>query len=148
MRAFASLGCGILFGLGLWLSGMAIPAKVLSFLDVFGQWDPSLVFVLFTAVTVAAIGYRLVFARTKPLFASAFNLPMSRTIDARLIAGAAIFGAGWGIGGYCPGPAWSGLALGGSGTWAFVAAMLAGMALVRVLERRPTKSASAKELAA
>ena len=122
---------GLVFALGLGLSGMTQPAKVVAFLDVTGRWDASLAFVMLGAIPVFGVIYRLAARRRAPLFAGSFA-DLSRTaIDRRLLAGAAIFGVGWGISGACPGPAFVGLA---SGTWpplVFVAAMFAGMAVVR-----------------
>lgn len=123
----------LIFGIGLVISGMVDPAKVLNFLDVAGSWDPSLAFVMAGAVTVTMAGYRVVLARPKPLFAPEFQLPTRREIDARLLLGAGLFGVGWGLAGFCPGPALTALGLGAPGTLAFVPAMLAGMAAARWL---------------
>jgi uncharacterized membrane protein YedE/YeeE len=123
----------LIFGIGLVISGMVDPAKVLNFLDVAGSWDPSLAFVMAGAVTVTMAGYRVVLARPKPLFAPEFQLPTRREIDARLLLGAGLFGVGWGLAGFCPGPALTALGLGAPGTLAFVPAMLAGMAAARSL---------------
>lgn len=131
----SALGAGLLFGLGLVISGLINPAKVLNFLDVFGQWDPSLAFVMGGAMAVTAIGFRLILPRGKPLFESAFSLPTARQIDVRLIGGAALFGAGWGLAGFCPGPALSAAALGQWQVYLFLAAMLAGMGGWRWLVR-------------
>ena len=127
MNALSVLASGLVFGIGLWISGMAYPAKVIGFLDVFGRWDPSLAFVMGAAVVVTAIGYRIVLARPRPVFAERFEMPVSRTVDARLLAGATMFGVGWGLGGLCPGPAITGLSLGGAGSAVFVGAMLIGV---------------------
>ena len=118
---------GLVFGLGLVISGMSNPAKIQNFLDIAGTWDPSLAFVMGGAVFVTSIGYRLILKQPAPKFAAAFALPTRRDIDTPLIAGAALFGLGWGLGGFCPGPAFTALPLGDSGTLAFVPAMLAGM---------------------
>jgi uncharacterized membrane protein YedE/YeeE len=118
---------GLVFGLGLVISGMSNPAKIQNFLDIAGTWDPSLAFVMGGAVFVTSIGYRLILKQPAPKFAAAFAVPTRRDIDTPLIAGAALFGLGWGLGGFCPGPAWTALPLGDSGTLAFVPAMLAGM---------------------
>jgi uncharacterized membrane protein YedE/YeeE len=126
-RLASSLIAGLVFGLGLTVSGMINPAKVLNFLDIAGSWDPSLVFVMGSAVVVTFIGYRLAFASGRPLFDQSYFLPTLTAIDARLVGGSAIFGIGWGLGGFCPGPAISSLSVGGTGTYVFVAAMLAGM---------------------
>ncbi|HMB48010.1 MAG TPA: DUF6691 family protein, partial [Afifellaceae bacterium] len=108
MRAtITALLSGFIFGLGLVISGMSNPAKVLNFLDVTGSWDPSLAFVMAGAVFVTSIGYRLILRQKAPKFADAFAVPTRSDIDTPLIAGAAIFGIGWGLGGFCPGPAWT-----------------------------------------
>jgi len=126
-RLASSLIAGLVFGLGLTVSGMINPAKVLNFLDIAGAWDPSLAFVMGGAIVVTFIGYRLAFASGRPLFDRSYFLPTLTAIDARLVGGSAIFGIGWGLGGLCPGPAISSLSIGGMGTYVFVAAMLAGM---------------------
>lgn len=130
----AALAAGLLFGLGLTLSRMIDPAKVLGFLDVAGNWDPSLAFVLAGAAGTAALGFRIVLGRrAAPLFADKFSLPTARGIDLRLVLGAAIFGVGWGLVGLCPGPALAGLSLAFRPVAIFVAAMLAGMALFELM---------------
>lgn len=139
MSVFAQLLIGLVFGGGLVVSGMINPAKVLNFLDIAGQWDPSLAFVMGGAVTVTAIGYRVVFARKRPVFCPDFHVPPSSLIDGRLLSGAAIFGIGWGLSGLCPGPAISGLALGAAGVLVFAPGMLAGMAAARFLSSRPSQ---------
>ncbi|MBS7539603.1 DUF6691 family protein [Ancylobacter lacus] len=133
MPVLVNLALGLLFGLGLIVSGMSNPAKVLNFLDIFGTFDPSLAFVMAGAAGVALVGYRLVLRRRAPLLAPRFELPTRRDIDARLVAGAALFGVGWGLGGFCPGPAFTALGLAAPGTLAFVPAMLLGMWLARRL---------------
>jgi len=134
LSAFAA---GLLFGLGLVVSQMVNPAKVLAFLDVFGDWDPSLAFVMASAVAVAAFGFRFARFRGAPVLAPRFEIPMRRDLDARLVSGAVLFGAGWGLVGLCPGPALTvlplGLWLGLWQAWVFVAAMVAGMTLFRFL---------------
>ena len=127
MSFLVNLGLGLLFGLGLIVSGMADPAKVLNFLDLFGTWDPSLAFVMGGAVIVAFVGYRIVLKRPAPVAGGRFRLPTRSDIDGRVIAGPAIFGLGWGLSGFCPGPAITALSLGAAGTYAFVPAMLVGM---------------------
>ena len=109
MNNVSGLLAGILFGAGLVLAGMTDPFKVLAFLTLNDQWDPTLIFVLGSAVVVTFVGYRLVGSRTAPLFDSEFHAPTSTLIDKRLIGGAAVFGVGWGIAGFCPGPALVGL---------------------------------------
>lgn len=128
MRALGGLICGLVFGVGLVVSGMADPAKVLSFLDLFGAWDPSLALVMGGAVVVTFVGYRLVLRRKGPMLLERFDLPETRLIDTRLMLGAALFGVGWGIGGLCPGPAIVALPLLAPGTLVFVPAMLIGIA--------------------
>jgi uncharacterized protein len=121
----------LLFGLGLVISGMVDPAKVQNFLDIFGNWDPSLAFVMAGAVAVAFAGYRLAWRNARPVLDHRFYLPETTAIDLRLVFGAAVFGIGWGLGGYCPGPAFTGLGLFAPGTIVFVPAMLVGMWLAR-----------------
>lgn len=133
MAFVANFLIGLLFGIGLVVSGMSNPAKVLNFLDLAGPWDPSLAFVMAGAVIVAFIGYRIVFRRPRPLAAEEFHLPKATRVDGRLLAGAAIFGIGWGLGGYCPGPALVALGLGNSSTWVFLVAMFSGFAVARKL---------------
>ena len=135
-QIIAALAAGSLFGLGLVLSRMIDPAKVLGFLDIAGNWDPSLALVLAGATGTAAIGFRLVLGRrTAPLFAETFSLPTARDIDWRLVVGAAIFGVGWGLVGLCPGPAIADLVLAFRPVAIFVIAMLGGMALFKLLGR-------------
>lgn len=129
----AGLACGLLFGFGLVISGMTNPAKVLNFLDVYGKWDPSLLLVLAAAVTVAFIGFRLVWRWSSPIYAQEFQIPKASKIDRRLIAGAAVFGTGWGLGGLCPGPAISAVVTGGEPALYFVCAMIVGMILADFL---------------
>ncbi|WP_374305697.1 DUF6691 family protein [Methylocella sp.] len=126
-RALAALACGALFGFGLALSGMMDPARVRGFLDVFGRFDPSLAFVLAGAVVVSFAGVRLAQRRARPLLDETFHLPSRGKIDARLIAGAALFGVGWGMGGLCPGPAIAGLVLGLPKIFVFFVAMVCGV---------------------
>lgn len=126
---------GTIFGLGLVISGMIDPAKVLNFLDVAGSWDPSLAFVMAGAIAVTATGYWLVGKRNKPLFDAVFHWPTARDIDARLLSGAALFGIGWGLVGLCPGPAIASLTLATAPTLTFVAALLAGVWLAAQLRR-------------
>tara|TARA_R110001583_G_scaffold45777_1_gene143891 strand:+ start:2945 stop:3358 length:414 start_codon:yes stop_codon:yes gene_type:complete len=105
MRTLMAYAAGLLFGLGLAISGMTDPARVLGFLDIAGEWDPTLAFVLGGAVITTFIGYRLVLRRSSPFFGDKFHLPTKRELDSRLLGGAALFGIGWGLSGYCPGPA-------------------------------------------
>jgi uncharacterized membrane protein YedE/YeeE len=125
---------GVVFGTGIVVSGMANPAKVINFFDVAGTWDPSLAFVMGGALITTAIGYRLVFGRTRPLFEGKFMLPTARNLDARLIGGSAVFGIGWGIAGFCPGGALPALGTGRIDVIAFVGAMLVGIFAARYLQ--------------
>jgi uncharacterized membrane protein YedE/YeeE len=135
MRVALNGIAGLLFGLGLIVSGMVNPAKVLNFLDPFGTFDPSLAFVMAGAVAVTFVGYRLVLRRPRPILADRFRLPLAKDIDIRLVLGPAIFGIGWGLSGFCPGPAITSLPLLAKGTLVFVPGMLAGMALSRLFMR-------------
>ena len=121
-----TLGAGFVFGTGLWVSGMANPRKVLGFLDVTGAWDPSLMLVMGGALAVVLLGYRSVLKRPEPMFARRFYIPARNDVDLRLLAGSAIFGAGWGIAGYCPGPALTALSTLSNESILFVLAMIAG----------------------
>ena len=132
VTAFVS---GLLFGAGLILSGMSNPAKVLAFLDVAGTWDPSLLFVMVGAILVAAFAFRYARTRVRPLFGHRIHVPGAGRIDIPLVLGSITFGIGWGLVGYCPGPALTALAVGGRSTLLFVAAMAAGMAIFEVAER-------------
>lgn len=126
---FAAFGAGLLFGLGLGLSGMTLPAKVTAFLDITGAWDPSLAFVMVGAIGVHFVLFRVVTKRVGPLFGGLFQIPRRSDIDLPLVLGAALFGIGWGLGGYCPGPGLASLATLGWPALLFVAAMTAGMKL-------------------
>jgi uncharacterized membrane protein YedE/YeeE len=134
-RELSALAAGLLFGFGLALAGMVDPAKVLNFLDPFGAWDPSLIFVMGGGAAIGAVGFRLVRLLDRPLFAGQFRWPTRADIDARLVGGAALFGIGWGLVGFCPGPALSALVLEPRSAAIFVAAMVAGMVAVRVAMR-------------
>ncbi|WP_273846185.1 DUF6691 family protein [Rubrobacter calidifluminis] len=133
MRNLAVFLSGLVFGLGLAVSGMTNPARVIGFLDVAGRWNPTLAFVMGGAVIVTFFAFRLTIRRGRPVFAQSFELPEKKAIDGRLIGGAAVFGIGWGIGGFCPGPAVVALVSGVWPVFTFVAAMLAGMALHAIL---------------
>lgn len=135
MRLLISLLCGLAFGLGLAIAQMTNPLKVLGFLDIAGEWDPSLAFVMGGAVLVTAVAFRWVLKRPAPLWADRFHLPTLTAVDSRLLVGAALFGVGWGMTGYCPGPAIATLLSGNQETWLFVPAMLAGGALQRWQQR-------------
>lgn len=143
MRLAINFAIGLLFGVGLVISGMSDPAKVLNFLDVFGTWDPSLIFVMGGAVVTAFIGYRLVFARQRPILEPAFNVPARTEIDTPLLAGAAIFGIGWGLAGLCPGPAFTAIYSGTASIAVFLAAMLVGIAAARALHTAQAKALEA-----
>ena len=135
---------GALFGLGIAIAGMANPAKVLNFFDIAGTWDPSLAFVMGGGLVVAFFGYRVVFGtRKKPVFESKFALPGQKAIDGKLVGGAAIFGIGWGIAGFCPGGVVPALGLGYSETGIFLAAMIAGIVAARLLRARVPALAAA-----
>ncbi len=136
MNLLSALLTGLLFGVGLALSGMLDPTRVVGFLDVAGSWDPSLAFVMGGGVIASAGGYALSRRLRRPAFGAAFVLPTERHIDARLLGGAALFGIGWGLGGFCPGPGIASLSLCTGRSFAFVAAMLLGMALHDMRRRR------------
>jgi len=131
----AALAAGALFGVGLAMSGMTDPRRVLGFLDVAGDFDPTLLFVLGGAVATTLVSFRFVLRRGSPVLAETFHVANLRGIDAKLLAGAAIFGVGWGLAGYCPGPALAGLGIGSVEALWFVPAMLVGMALHRLVNR-------------
>ena len=133
--SFAALLAGALFGVGLAMSGMTDPRRVLGFLDVFGDFDPALVFVLGGAVATTMLLFRFVLRRGSPVLADRFHLSDLRHVDRRLLGGAALFGIGWGVAGYCPGPALAGLGIVSVEALWFVPAMLAGMLLHRWLAR-------------
>lgn len=141
MDRLTGLVSGLLFGAGLALSGMVNPMKVQNFLDLFGTWDPTLIFVMAGGLAVTFVGYRLVLAMARPLYAPSFSLPEPGVIDARLVTGAALFGAGWGLTGFCPGPAIASLVFGYWPSVLFVAAMTAGMLLVRLFARAAVPAA-------
>jgi uncharacterized membrane protein YedE/YeeE len=138
---------GALFGVGLVVGGMTLPSKVVGFLDFAGSWDPTLMFVMGGAIAVHALVHRLLRGRRAPIFAERFHLPTREDIDARLVAGAAIFGLGWGLGGYCPGPAVTSLVSGQLEVLAFVAAMAASMWVTGQLEARATATRAARGVA-
>ncbi|MGH6770181.1 MAG: DUF6691 family protein [Xanthobacteraceae bacterium] len=136
MSIVAALLCGFVFGLGLLISGMTQPSKVLGFLDIFGGWDASLAVVMAAALIVSHLGDRLVRRREQPVLAEKFDLPTKAVIDAPLIAGAALFGVGWGLVGLCPGPALENLATLSPRVFAFCAAMAMGMVAHDVWQQR------------
>ena len=135
MNALAAFGAGLVFGVGLIISGMTNPAKVIGFLDVAGAWDPSLAFVMVGAIGVGFFAFALARRRTATFLGGALHLPQARDIDARLIGGAMVFGIGWGLAGFCPGPALVAFGGGQDKAAVFVVAMLAGMLLFTLAER-------------
>ena len=130
MNKIISLISGVIFGFGLTVSSMTNPAKVLGFLDLFGQWDPSLIFVMIGAIIVSSPFFFLL--KNKPLFSESFSIPEIKKIDAKLIVGSSLFGIGWGLIGLCPGPAISSLALLNNHSLAFITSMLFGFLLAKV----------------
>ena len=146
MTVIATFMVGLLFGTGIIISGMANPAKVLNFFDIAGRWDPSLMFVMGGALTVTLVGYRLVWTAKRPLRADRFQNPTATRIDARLLSGAAIFGLGWGLVGFCPGAALPVLAVGGGNVLTFVGGLVAGIVAVKLTRagagKDPTESAA------
>ncbi len=136
MTNLASLLAGLVFGLGLLVSGMADPAKVLGFLDLAGAWDPSLAFVMAGAIAVGALAFAVARKRTVSFLGAAMKLPTSRDIDSRLVNGSVVFGIGWGVAGFCPGPGLVALGMGETKALVFVVAMLVGMGAFELLERR------------
>ena len=131
MKYITLLFSGIIFGIGLVLSGMTNPLKVQNFLDLFGLWDPSLAFVMGGAFFVALPGFWLVQKQKKPFFSKEFDLPKRKDLDFRLIFGAGVFGIGWGIGGLCPGPALTSLSFFDIGIYIFVISMIMGMLIAK-----------------
>ncbi|MGH1357310.1 MAG: DUF6691 family protein [Burkholderiaceae bacterium] len=145
MRALSSLISGLIFGLGLLISGMSNPAKVQNFLDLSGVWDPSLAFVMGGAIAVTLPAFWLLKRRSAPMFGEIFHWPTRSDLPPKLFIGAGMFGVGWGLGGYCPGPALAGLPASGAGGAVFVLAMLVGMVLAKMvgstLDRTAVESA-------
>ena len=136
----AAFAAGVIFAVGLALSGMTKPAKVVGFLDVMGAWDASLAFVMAGAIAVHAVAHRLVMRRGSPLFDDAFHLPTRRALDGRLLGGAAIFGIGWGLGGYCPGPGIVAASSGALAALVFVVGMTGGVLAENAIARRGDSS--------
>lgn len=134
MRLLTAILTGVIFGLGISISGMINPVKVINFFDLAGSWDPSLAFVMAGALAVAIPGYRLVLGRPSPAFETAFQLPDTRVIDRRLVLGSATFGMGWGIAGFCPGGALPAIGTGDPGVFLFLAALIAGILIARTLQ--------------
>lgn len=135
MQLLMSLLAGLIFGLGLIVSGMTDPSKVTGFLDLAGAWDPSLALVMGGAIGVGLIAFRLARKRSKAIFGGPMQLPAARQIDRRLVLGGLTFGVGWGLAGFCPGPALASLATGGSKPLIFTAAMLVGMGIFEIQDR-------------
>lgn len=143
MRLLFAYITGVVFGLGIMISGMANPAKVINFFDIAGSWDPSLVFVMGGALMVTFVGYRVVFTRPHPALDARFYLPTARDIDLRLVGGSAIFGIGWGIAGFCPGGALPALGTGRTEVFVFAAALIVGLVLARRLNVALSRSRTA-----
>lgn len=141
-HAASAFLAGLVFGFGLLVSGMANPAKVLGFLDLAGAWDPSLALVMAGAVAVAAVAFALAGRRSAALLGSPMALPQNRDIDSRLVVGSVAFGVGWGLVGFCPGPALVALGTGQLNALAFVAAMVAGMFVFELIERARSRMPS------
>jgi len=131
LKMLVNLFAGTLFGLGLAISGMVNPAKVIGFLDFAGDWDPTLAFAFAGALLVAIPAFRFILRRRHPVLADDFDLPTKKVVDGRLLGGAALFGIGWGLAGFCPGPAVTALASGLLPVFVFVASMVAGMAMYK-----------------
>lgn len=140
MGKLAILISGLLFGTGLTISGMVNPMKILNFLDIFGPWDATLVFVMGAGLVVTLLGYQIILRRSAPLFATSFKLPNSQDIDARLLGGAALFGLGWGLSGFCPGPVVASVVFGRAESITFVIAMAAGMIVTKQIQDRTRTS--------
>ncbi|WP_120077109.1 DUF6691 family protein [Aurantiacibacter odishensis] len=134
MKTLFSLISGLLFGAGLTIGGMTEPARVRGFLDLFGDWDPTLAFVMGGALVVMAIAWRIVPGMARPIFEDDFHVPTKSELTPKLIGGAVLFGVGWGIAGLCPGPGFAALAIEPAGAAIFVVSMLVGMALLRLTE--------------
>jgi len=145
MRLATAYLIGLVFGLGIALSGMANPAKVLNFFDVAGTWDPSLAFVMGGALIVTLIGYRLVLKRRRPVIEERFQIPHTRAIDARLVGGSAVFGIGWGIAGFCPGGALPAIGTGRMDVILFVIALIAGIYAAQGIIRLSAKHGPASQ---
>jgi uncharacterized protein len=135
MKSLLSFISGVVFALGLGISGMTRPVKVIGFLDFAGHWDPSLAFVMIGAIAVYFVAYRWIRTRSAPLLTDRFSVPQRTDVDRNLVVGAAVFGAGWGLSGFCPGPALTSLASGAVPVMVFVAAMAAGMYLQGLVAR-------------
>ena len=142
MRNAAAFGTGALFAVGLAISGMTKPSKVVGFLDIAGAWDASLAFVMVGAIAVHFVAYRIISRRSSPLFDAKFHLPTRKDIDTRLVLGAALFGVGWGLGGFCPGPGLVAAGAGSPNALVFVAGMTIGMLIENAVARASARSQS------
>lgn len=136
MKSLLAIICGILFGAGLAVSGMTDTQKVIGFLDIFGNWVPDLAFVMGAAVLVTVVGFKIVLKQQHPIFDKQFYLPSNTHVDAKLLLGAVMFGIGWGLYGYCPGPAIASLAYVDISSIIFIASMLAGMLVFNLFETK------------
>lgn len=148
MRAFMALAAGLVFGIGLIVSGMTDPSKVLGFLDLVGAWDPSLALVMAGAIAVGTFAFALADKRTRSLLGDVMRLPTATQIDRRLVMGGVLFGIGWGLAGYCPGPALAALLTGAVKPLAFVLGLVAGMATFEFMEQRATAAGQRSRKAA
>lgn len=146
-ESLLALLAGTVFGAGLALSGMTDPSRVLGFLDVAGDWDPTLAFVMGGALLITFPSFPVILRRSRPWLRGEFSLPTRKAVDARLLAGATVFGVGWGLAGLCPGPAVAALAIAPAALWPFVAAMLAGMALAQRIHAPREAARAAPEVA-
>jgi uncharacterized membrane protein YedE/YeeE len=135
-QGLAAFAVGFVFAIGLGVSGMTQPEKVMGFLDVFGHWDPSLMFVMIGAIGLHAVAYRLIRKRSSPLLSGSWHVPTKKELTPALMIGSLLFGIGWGLAGYCPGPAVTSLASFQLQAWIFVAAMLVGMLIFKALDAK------------
>ncbi len=136
MKNLSTLLAGALFGIGVTLSGMVNPMRVLNFFDLTGIWDPTLIFVMGGGLLTTLVGYHFIFKRKTPMFDDQFHLPLSKVIDAKLVGGAALFGIGWGIAGFCPGPAIASLVFGQAQSFIFLGAMIVAMLATKTIVGR------------
>lgn len=148
MYVFFAFAAGLVFGIGLLVSRMANPAKVLGFLDLAGRWDPSLALVMVGAISIGAVGFAIAGRRTATLLGTPFLLPATGSIDPRLVFGSVLFGAGWGLAGFCPGPALVAIGAGYLKALIFVAAMLAGMLMFEGIDRARMRAVASPEATA
>ena len=141
----AAFLCGLLFALGLGTAGMTRPEKIIGFLDVSGRWDPDLLWVMVAAISITSLGYHWTFRRDHPVVERVFHLPKRRGLDGRLIVGSTLFGVGWGLGGFCPGPALTSLISGLPTVWVFVLAMVVGMKIYQWMSRQTIQAAEPRQ---